>query len=240
MKKIGLLCLALVFALGALGIGYAAWTDTLTVEGTVNTGDVDINVVGYSGTFVYKDPGGGQLPDGNETIVLHEMFHPGTPVEAPDPPTADGFLVGSAYAKMHADDVVEVVFDDIFPCVEFTADFILHYEGSIPAKFNFAWIDGSDWLKDLWDAGDAWAEAHWWNVPQGLCPICDGTLGEPVIDEGDGIQLHYCDHILVELTIKLPQDETLMNKQGGFSAMLQVVQWNKWPHAFVPEIIIHP
>jgi hypothetical protein len=40
MKKIGLLCLALVLALGALGVGYASWTDTITIFGTVNTGEV--------------------------------------------------------------------------------------------------------------------------------------------------------------------------------------------------------
>jgi predicted ribosomally synthesized peptide with SipW-like signal peptide len=42
MKKIGLLCLALVLAVGALGIGYAAWTDTITIGGSVTTGDVCI------------------------------------------------------------------------------------------------------------------------------------------------------------------------------------------------------
>jgi hypothetical protein len=40
MKKIGLLCLALVLALGALGIGYASWTDTIFIDGSVTTGEV--------------------------------------------------------------------------------------------------------------------------------------------------------------------------------------------------------
>ena len=43
MKKIGLLCLALVLALGSLGIGYAMWSETLTVTGYVGTGWVDVN-----------------------------------------------------------------------------------------------------------------------------------------------------------------------------------------------------
>jgi hypothetical protein len=38
MKKIGLLCLALVLALGALGVGYSAWTDVITINGSVSTG----------------------------------------------------------------------------------------------------------------------------------------------------------------------------------------------------------
>ena len=44
MKKIGLIVLALVVALGALGAGYAAWTDALTITGTVNTGYVEIGI----------------------------------------------------------------------------------------------------------------------------------------------------------------------------------------------------
>lgn len=49
MKKIGLICLALVLALGALGIGYAQWTETLTINGTVDTGELDWEFVGANG-----------------------------------------------------------------------------------------------------------------------------------------------------------------------------------------------
>jgi len=45
MKKVGILALTLVLALGALGIGYARWSDTVTVTGTVNTGNVKIGIV---------------------------------------------------------------------------------------------------------------------------------------------------------------------------------------------------
>jgi hypothetical protein len=40
MRKIGLIILVLVLALGATGIGYAAWTDEIVVEGDVSTGNV--------------------------------------------------------------------------------------------------------------------------------------------------------------------------------------------------------
>ena len=43
MKKIGLLALALVLALGSLGIGYAHWTETLNIKGNVSTGWIDVN-----------------------------------------------------------------------------------------------------------------------------------------------------------------------------------------------------
>lgn len=43
--KIGFLFLALVIALGGLGVGFAAWTDSLLVQGEVNTGEVNWRVI---------------------------------------------------------------------------------------------------------------------------------------------------------------------------------------------------
>jgi predicted ribosomally synthesized peptide with SipW-like signal peptide len=41
MKKIWLLCLALVLALGAMGTGLAYWTEVLEITGTVAMGELD-------------------------------------------------------------------------------------------------------------------------------------------------------------------------------------------------------
>lgn len=41
-RKLGLLCLALVLAMGTLGVGYALWYEDLFIQGTVNTGTVDV------------------------------------------------------------------------------------------------------------------------------------------------------------------------------------------------------
>jgi hypothetical protein len=52
MKKIGLVCLALVLAMGALGVGYAHWSQTLYINGTVETGTF---IVAWSELNVYED-----------------------------------------------------------------------------------------------------------------------------------------------------------------------------------------
>ena len=57
MKKIGLICLTLVLALGAMGVGYALWFDTLYLDGTVETGEVDTAIVSIASDDVGIDPG---------------------------------------------------------------------------------------------------------------------------------------------------------------------------------------
>ncbi len=67
MKKIGLLVLVLVIALGSLGVAYARWSDTVTINGPITTGKVCIewdaiqeytDVCPYGNPW-YKGPGQG-------------------------------------------------------------------------------------------------------------------------------------------------------------------------------------
>lgn len=57
MKKIGLICLALVLALGSMGVGYALWSDSLYLEGTIETGEVDTAIVSVASDDAGIDPG---------------------------------------------------------------------------------------------------------------------------------------------------------------------------------------
>ena len=54
--KIGLLFLALVIALGGLGVGFAAWTDTITLQGTVNTAAVNWEITGSAWGVEWQEP----------------------------------------------------------------------------------------------------------------------------------------------------------------------------------------
>ena len=56
MKKFGLLCLAIVLALGTLGVGYAAWTDQIMINGTVGTGSVCLSFDSGAGEVVCTNP----------------------------------------------------------------------------------------------------------------------------------------------------------------------------------------
>jgi predicted ribosomally synthesized peptide with SipW-like signal peptide len=56
MKKIAILALSLVIALGVLGIGYAKWSDNVTINGTVNTGTIDLAIADIGVTDLGPDP----------------------------------------------------------------------------------------------------------------------------------------------------------------------------------------
>jgi len=234
MKKIGLLALALVLALGALGVGYAAWTDTVTIEGTVNTGTVDLVVEEYSGMWMWKIPGG--RPD-------YEL--------STDPaytPTATGgdyddpFIVAySSAAQTSAgatpapvDDSVTVTFDNLFPLTDaagtvipWEADFECHYVGSIPVKVMLEAIEieadkGSDFSDLTIDIS-------------GYVKLDGATSWTKVTPaELEGTQLHYCDWVRFVIEILVPQhageaeNVPNMGQSGTITGQIKVIQWNEY------------
>jgi predicted ribosomally synthesized peptide with SipW-like signal peptide len=52
MKKIVLIGLAVIMALGSLGVGYAMWSDTVTIDGTVETGVLELGIVKMSADLI--------------------------------------------------------------------------------------------------------------------------------------------------------------------------------------------
>lgn len=58
MKKVKFFALALMLVLGLVGGAYAAWTDAVTIEGTVETGDIDLEFQSASVKEQYADNAG--------------------------------------------------------------------------------------------------------------------------------------------------------------------------------------
>ena len=203
MKKIGLLCLALVLALGALGVGYAMWWDEVTIEGTVNTGSVEISIEGLSETYVYKN------------VTSREMLISYEPLVG-----ADLLLVASATAEdvsTATEKKVQMTFDNIFPtCEPIAADVLLHYTGSVPAHVVLLEDDVdpsiADYLVQTW---------YVWDVIEEMF----------VETDIDGIQLHYCDLVwlVVYLDPVLLQEDgkDAQGISGNFTKTVIVHQWNE-------------
>ena len=251
--KLGAIFLISIMALAGVGAGYAAWTDTIYIQGTVNTGSVGWDIVDYSGTWVYKVPEGipGANPDyGNEINVRYISYT--NPNFKPIYPT--GWIpIASAYAIQTqsdagpVDDSVTVVFDNLFPCIDFEADFTVHYTGSVPGKINdITWRDA--WPEDTDELYPTDPE-EWIDYFTTL-EITIGKLGAdgeyhwtPIsIDELYGYQLHKCNKIHIVMKIYLPQyydddgdsgtpevpTDFLMNLNGGFDLDVEVIQWNEF------------
>jgi len=249
LKRMAVLALALVIALGAMGVGYAAWTDELYINGTVYTGTVDIDLTGCSSTFVYKVPGAVGLvtPDPEEGVVVYldTVVHYVNSDEDPSPYTPDttpaGQLIASAvtdYPTNHDQDEATMYFTGLFPGVDFQANLELTYHGTIPGKINVATILDPGKAQDatlaaLWalgiatkDDGDdrvgAWAE--------GRLSTDDGeSWSDPPIDPL-GMQLHRNEVAKVTIHVHIPEGnpdyENLPDL--GFTGLVTVIQWNEY------------
>jgi hypothetical protein len=210
MRKIGILCLILVIALGSLGVAYARWSDTVLISGTVNTGNVDINVIDYSGTWVYKVPGG---PD-NETWIYNG------PVTVPFQPPAGSFEVAHAVALPAGEDEVFMEFVNLFPCIDFEADILMSYDGSIPVKVSVA-----DLAVDITKA-------------DGTKAVLGQDVDVSIVFETDGepvpacYQLHEGDELYAAVIIHVLQTDAdpnldMMGASGTITGTIEVAQWNE-------------
>jgi len=229
-KKAGMLALAMLIALGALGVSYAAWTDSVYIEGTVNTGTLDIDICGVSSTFVYKVPHASDTGFGPETVV-HYVYGQTDPH-----PPAGGTLIASAVTV--PDDTTDadwatMTLSGIFPEIDFMADVELQYLGSIPAKISMVEIYANEMsdttIAALWQRGkdtkdDPIRYGAWVDGDVSTNGLIWTSVGNPL-----GLQLHQFDLVHVTLHIRIPQgEEQFLNISNlGFTGIITVTQWNE-------------
>ena len=233
MKKIGLLSLALVLALGALGVGYASWTDTIFLEGKVCTGSVELEIIDCSNTWIWKMEGDGIFVEKSWDSMLPED-------EEPIPPGVPSPLEGSValVAWADADDTstaerkeITVNFGNAFPCANLTADFLVHYAGSVPAMVD---VELTGWTDANPNNGvdDCALLAPYATVT--FYTLLDTYPGTgPVVEYIDEeitdcpLQMHYCDYVYCEMTLDLDQLDELEDLCCNFTAEIKATQWNE-------------
>jgi predicted ribosomally synthesized peptide with SipW-like signal peptide len=231
MRKVGLIALALVLALGSLGVGYAMWSDTVTINGSVTTGNVDLDIVGVSSTYIYKVVDDITNESGEVVEAKGGIISSTEPMdlEQDDPPDSvnDLELIACAVTTANtAEEVEEVhmVFDNIFPTPivgPIIGDVELHYYGSVPAHIAYSesWTgdDLSAYLVKTWD---------YVANPQ------SDRVSQDDINPAD-IQLHYCDSLYLEIYL----DPALLQEagvdaqglSGDFFITIMAHQWNEEP-----------
>jgi len=226
MKKIGILALTLVIALGALGIGYASWTDSVSITGTVNTGTVGINAVYFSGTDIYKDLSNDAL------VAVHWMADAGGQViwTSGSAPASNVLVASAGSTAGKLDDTIDITFVGAFPTDELTADFVIESVGTVPVIVTADFTQANEMLKWLWDNGYVTVYACKFSFVDGR-PVFGAAITGPV-------QLHQGDMVKVWLTIDLPQadelgnseydQEDFMNQNWDFTAVINAIQWNEF------------
>lgn len=219
MKRLGILFLVLVIALGGIGAAFAAWTDTLTITGTVNTGTVDIVIEATSGTEVYKD-----LRDDSMAVCYY--LEDGVKIYSQDlgygDPPPGGLLVAWADGNITGDDTMSFEFQNIFPGPSFAVDALFQYVGSVPAKINSITVDPLSDLDGILDDLNPETYAYMWDPNTGY-----PDLNAPV---DIGTQLHKGDWVWAVIGIVVPQDNTLMGKSASGTITIELVQWNEYPY----------
>jgi hypothetical protein len=84
MKKVGLLVLVLVMALGAIGVGYAYWTQPVTVTASVDMGNLEAQITEVTegvgdgnGASLSAVPDNTSPDDGVELSITATQIYPG-------------------------------------------------------------------------------------------------------------------------------------------------------------------
>jgi len=205
MKRIGMICLAMVLALGALGVAYAPWTDEVEITQTVQTGFLEAGIRGEA-----------DIEGDTKEIADAEVTH-------------GDFRFQKDGENFYASVTVDIT--DLFPCVTVTETFWIGVpEGSIPVKLMITassiWVDPADpYLFDYLEID--WTITGTHNGGEDLEPII-GT-GSDFGGALAGLQLHGCDVIELEVVKKLEQDDDAQGLSGGFAVTVTAIQYNEYP-----------
>lgn len=205
LGKFGTAFLALALALALTGAGFAAWTDTLTIEGNVDTGELDWEF--SRGVFTHMDHGLDWNCDPDFTNVRQVDKDVGSTTGQFKDTDADG-----------DDDTLEVTLDNVYPCYYEHIAFWVHNNGTIPLIIEKI-IISSDY------------ETHeFYELPCLVDLDLDGD-DEPDLNlnwgNNFGVQLHPCVEANMSFDLHVKQDAP-QGESLSFTIEIIAVQWNEY------------
>jgi hypothetical protein len=218
MKKIGLLCLALVLALGTLGVGYAMWFDEVVIEGTVDTGTLRLGIVKAEATL-YQD----------KDVATAELSFEGeiAPWECDTPPGAQDF----AYEKL------VVTLNNTFPCLTVDIEFYVGAVTTIPIHITgLNMSDPSGELTVVWTnppGNPGNAKGYFYRT--GGDPQEDRVLTFEIINLVSS-QLHDCDSDKADLILHVEQPAE-QDHEYQFEFKVIGEQWAECPESQINNAI---
>lgn len=218
-NKIGSLFLVSILALAGIGVSYAGFFDEIYVSGYVETGTVTLELEDYSCTWVWK-----WWNDNNEDGVFinhdwcDDMMDEAEVLAYCNSEFGADYVMPVAWANSSlvagTDDEVYVSFENIFPCIDFVADFVFHYTGTIPAKIDNPTIN---FAADFPEILKQYVVVEFYEFDEAT-----GAIGSALVWP---VQVHFCDYIYVKVIIHLAQNNLLQGLSGDFDFTLTAIQW---------------
>ncbi len=217
MKKLGLLMLTLVLALGALGIGYAKWSDTVIINGSVETGNVSLGILDTSGG-IFSDEG------------VDPRVIPGPPGEIftfvsefdKDVATATSQDIGDPkclIASQQFFTALHETFDQVYPFYAPVATALLVNCGTVPVKFQDVF------LTNVIDGDGCMNCIQWQWAIGGAGTMSFGGVGD-MLAALELIQVHPGETLAFVYQPVFLQD-TPQGAALSFDFQFDVAQWNE-------------
>jgi hypothetical protein len=206
MKKLGLLIIALVLALGTLGVGYARWSDNISIRGTVESGEVCFSIRDLS----WEEVGG--CPDKNWGDWVYDGFSTSCPFGyhfEDIGPAPEGKCPATVSFTPHYDadgnvDSLQVTVDNAYPYFLGDISFYVCNCGTIPIVIQAPIIQQDPFL--LIEYGD--------------------NIGRQ-IHTGQCVEISFLVGVTQHANNDPAQDMIEMNSSYSFTISIEAVQWNE-------------
>lgn len=219
--------IASIFALSGLGVAYAAWTDTISIDGTVTTGslcwdftDCDLldedQPVNFGGDFPTDDPDYTCFPG----FAPNPDFQPPKRYWVNDKNVAWGTQLIRDLDGDGCYETLEVTLHNVYPCYFNKLSFYVRNCGTIPLKVDHVVVNGVD--------------VYYQNFYQQM-DISGNGIPDFEIQYGDnfGSQIEPGEYSYDEFSfwMHILQDEDPTFQSGSFTFTISVVaiQWNEYP-----------
>ena len=216
-KKIAGLLMILVFV-STIVFGYAMWSETLKINATVKTGELDWEIVG--GSVIYFDacglePGYGDY--GGNDRNASKLPEPGSIQLDKDVGCTEVKLIDSDEDGDY--DTMNITLYNVYPWYYTHIAFKVHNDGTIPLKIWRVIIDGN-----------AYYEINEHVLQQGIEIDADGDgKNDTLIWWGNnfGVQLHPCRSADISLDITILQEAP---QKSTFSILIkyEAIAWNEY------------
>ena len=225
MKKIGLIGLTAILVMGLLGVGYAMWSDTVTIGGPVQTGSLNLS-------FDWVEP-----PDVDEYYFNDQgQLVPGEAdnksVGVPDAWYEDYEERGSKKGY----ETLKIEVKNAYPGYVVRTKFLLHNIGTVPLNVTSYSFNGTKneldgtWIYNLlyqaFDPGNPWDGALWEDLNKNGA-VDNATDAEVInfrITNGLPFQIDPCTTNKQELDLHFKQP-LQQGKLYEFEVTINAEQW---------------